>query len=193
MKKLFLFIALAALMVGCKTEEPVKPFQIDPLATVNIKPKAGAWNAPMKVKSTEGHLSALEIVKQTTALQYNYATMGAYTWERGFGDLQRDTISEIPQLKMWGSDIIDADGEYIPYFIESVDCILLKFDLHVSYAPRDTIAYIPNATLRAAETIIKQAYEAKDMELILNTFNTAFTFIPITGAEYKALKAQGLQ
>ncbi len=195
MKKLLLFALVATALIGCKTEEPEqKTFVIDPLATVNIKPAIGAWNAPMKVKSVDGHLSALEIVKQTTVIQFNYFMLNNLTWERGFESNQRDTVSAVPCLKMYGLDIINQEGNYVPDFIESTDCILIKFDLHApSGAVRDTLAYIPNATLRAAEVIIKQAYADKNMELIINTFNNAFTFIPISGAEYKALKAQNLQ
>jgi len=188
MKKLF-YLLIAVLLIACKGDEP-KVFQIDPLATVNIKPAAGTV---MKVKSNVNveHLTALEIVKQTTIIQYNFK---GDRWERGFESNQRDTISTVPMLKMYGLDIINQEGNYVPDFIESIDCILIKFDTHAPYgAPRDTIAYIPNATLRAAELIIKQAYEAKNEELILNTFNTAFTFIPISGAEYREFKKNNLQ
>jgi hypothetical protein len=188
MKKLF-YLLIAVLLIACKVDEP-KVFQIDPLATVNIKPAAGTV---MKVKSNVNveHLTALEIVKQTTIIQYNFK---GDRWERGFESNQRDTISAVPMLKMYGLDIINQEGDYVPDFIESIDCILIKFDTHAPYgAPRDTLAYIPNATLRAAELIIKQAYEAKNEELILNTFNTAFTFIPISGAEYRELKKNKLQ
>ena len=192
--KLFLLLAITALLASCGTNNEPKPFVIDPLATVNIKPAAGTV-MKVKAENNPAHLTALEIVKQTTVIQINSFLFGKIQiGERGFESTQRDTISEIPCLKMYGLDIINQEGNYVPDFIESTDCILIKFDLHAPYgAPRDTLAYIPNATLRAAEVLIKQAYEAKDMQLILNTFNTAFTFIPITGAEYKALKAQNLQ
>ena len=54
-----------------------------------------------------------------------------------------------------------------------------------------SIAYIPNATLRTAETAIRAAYEAKDIEACYTAFNTAYTFTPITGAEWRALKSAG--
>jgi len=193
-KKLIFILAIAAVLASCKTDE-LKVFQIDPNAMISIKPDAKAFKSQaMKVKATTGHLSSLEIVKQTTAIQINSFLFGkVQIGERGFESNQRDTISAIPCLKMYGLDIINSDGEYVHDFIESTDCILLKFSLLFAGAPRDTLAYIPNATLRAAEAIIKQAYADKDKALILKTFNEAFTFIPITGAEYKVLKAQGLQ
>jgi len=193
---LILCILSVFLFISCEKEkeqekEPVTPaFSLKPDAMVSIKPASSA----LKSVSTT-HLTDLEIVKQTTIIQCNFFLWGeAVVGERGFQSNQRDTVSNTPCLKMYGLDIINQEGNYVPEFIESTDCILIKFDLHAPYgAPRDTLAYIPNATLRAAESLIKQAYETKDMELILNTFNEAFTFIPITGAEYKALKAQNLQ
>jgi len=194
MKKLF-YLLIAVLLIACKGDEP-KVFQIDPLATVNIKPAAGTV---MKVKSNVNveHLTALEIVKQTTVLQFYYndpiVNQGLVKFERGFDVLQRDTVSATPALKMWSTDIIKIDGKMELAFIESKDCILLKFDLKVAGSKRDTIAYIPNSTLRIAETQIKALYTAENYEAIYELFNNVYTFTPISGAEYKALKAQNLQ
>jgi len=197
MKKI-LFLAIVAILFGCTDDRdinPPKPFSIKATDMISIRPASGV---KLKVKSQLDstivdtvHLSALEIVKKTTIIQYNFNNV---KWERVFESNQRDTISNTPCLKMYGLDIINQEGNYVPDFIEATNCILIKFDLHAPYgAPRDTLAYIPNATLRAAEILIKQAYEAKDIELVIKTFNEAFTFIPITGAEYKALKAKNLQ
>jgi len=189
MKKIILFLTIALVFAACEKDEP-KAFKIDPLATVNIKPAA---STPLKVRGVNAdavqHLTALQIVEQATIIQYNFK---GDRWERVFESNQRDLNPENPMLKMYGLDIINQEGNYVPDFIESVDCLIIKFDLFAPYgAPRDTLAYIPNATLRAAETVIKQAYESKNEQLVLNTFNTAFTFLPITGAEWRALKAAG--
>lgn len=191
MKKLFFILLLAFTVASCAKDEI--GFNVDPNAMISLKPAAGTKLRSAEIDSI--HLSALEIVKQTTIIQYNYFLWGeAAVWERVFESNQRDTTSNTPCLKMYGLDIINQEGNYVPDFIESTDCILIKFDLHApSGAPRDTIAYIPNATLRTAETIIKQSYADKNEALVLNTFNEAFTFIPITGAEYKALKSENLQ
>ena len=187
--KNIIFILILTTLFSCKSKDEPKVFKLDPLATFSIKPASEAWkvNGQFAKSSDSIHLSALEIVKQTTIIQTSFC-------ERVFESSQRDTISTIPCLKMYGLDIINQEGNYVPDFIESTNCILIKFDLHAPYgAPRDTLAYIPNATLRAAELLIKQAYEAKNTELILKTFNEAFTFIPITGKEYKELKSKNLQ
>lgn len=58
---------------------------------------------------------------------------------------------------------------------------------------RDTIAYIPNTILREAEKNIKEAYAQGDYETCYKLFDTALSFYPITGAEWRALKAQGIE
>lgn len=190
MKKLFYLLTIGALLLSCKVEEP-EVFQIKATDMISIKSASSALSISQRANLTDAHLSNLEIVKQTTIIQYNY---NGDKWERMFESGQRDTISSIPCLKMYGLDIVNQDGDYVHDFIESTDCILIKFDIHAPYgAPRDTLAYIPNKTLRDAESIIKEAYENKDLELLLNTFNNAFTFIPISGAEYKELKSSNLQ
>lgn len=191
--KLFLFIALVAItLVGCKTEEPeLKTFVIDPLATVNIKPAGGTV---MKVKGENSieHLSALEIVKQTDVLRF-VDTLGV-VWSRGFDVLQRDTVSAIPMLKMWGTDILyyeqKTDGSFTDKlvlatdFLEAKNCLLLDM---IDGDLVDTLAYIPDSVLRKAEIKIKALFAAKDYDSIYTIFNNAYTFIPITGAEYRAL------
>ncbi|NLI72449.1 MAG: hypothetical protein GX361_06910 [Bacteroidales bacterium] len=203
MKKLLL-LSLVVLLAACgknnDNNEPKEPFKIDPLATVNIKPEKGAWKAPaMRVKSENPqHLSALEIVKKATIMQYYNPNImqNAECWERGFDKLQRDTISDPPALKMWATDIINEKGEFVPGFIEAKDVILIHFSPNYdpyTKEPRDTIGYIPNSVMRTAEKAVKEAYQANDPDEVLRLFNDAFTFRPITGAEYKALKQAGNQ
>jgi len=191
MKKLIIITLISIAFASCGSKDEPNILKLDPNAMISIKPAYGASKAPAFVKVTDTHLSALDIVKQTTIIQYNFNNL---KWERVFESNQRDTVSSTPCLKMYGVDIINQDGNYVPDFIESADCILIKFNLHApAGAPRDTLGYIPNSTIRSAQIIIKQAYENKDEALMIKTFNEAFTFIPITGAEYKTLKAQNLQ
>lgn len=55
---------------------------------------------------------------------------------------------------------------------------------------RDTLGYIPNRVIRDAETKIKAAFAAGDYDECLRLFNEAYVFTPITGAEWRALKAK---
>lgn len=182
MKKLFLLLAIAAIVVSCKTDEPTE-FKIKDTDMISIKPAASAKSVAMKAKSVDEHLSALEIVQQTTIIS-------TPQFERSFASEQRDTLSTPPKLLMWATDVITLDGQIQTDWIQTYDVVFVRY-LNGSYQTKDTIAYIPNSTLRAAETAIRAAYEAKDLEACYSVFNTAYTFIPITGAEWRALKAEG--
>ena len=193
MKKAIMMLAVAAVMLsGCKKE----PFRLSPDATLSIRPAAG-----VKLKAeTENpeHLSALEIVKQTVNMKFQSfdksAGEGKHTFYRGFSDAQRELNPETPRLKMWGTDVIDFEGNLCEHFIIAEDVVLERAvrpgDMG---SPMDTIGYIPNATLRAAEREIRAAYANKDIERVYKLFDEAYRFTPITAAEWKALKAQGLQ
>jgi len=184
MKKL-LFVALVAIaFISCGKDE-VKGFKLDPNAMVSIKPTAGAWNAPMKVISTTVHLSALDIVKQANGMTFqNIPMFGNQSVDVGFGSSQRDTISNPPALKFWATQIIDQFGVLDTTFITSTDCVLCRPLL----GKRDTVGYVPNSVLRSAEKQIKLAYKTFDNEAVYRLFNDAFTFVPITGTEWRELK-----
>ena len=190
MKKLLIIALVAVSLASCGKDE-VKVFTIDPLVKVNFKPVTGTI---MKVKSetvNPSHLTALEIVKQTEQIKFTSAN-GTFSTRMFISEL-RDTVSATPILKMWGTDILRydelIDGTYttnlilVPDFLEANNCFLTSFS-------GDTIAYIPNTVLRSAETRIKALFAEKNYEPIYAIFNDAYTFIPISGAEYKALNQQ---
>ena len=200
MKKI-LFLALVAILFGCKSKdnEPAKPFSIKATDMISIKPASGV---KLKVKSQSDstivdtiHLSALEIVKQSLGISFIHVADNS-VWSRTFIKAQRDTISTTPKLLMWATDVIGADdalqiaGTLIPDWIEATDVV---FQRVLQAGVRDTIAYIPNSTLRTAETSIRTAYANKDIETCYSIFNSAYTFIPITGAEWRVLKAKNQQ
>lgn len=195
MKNVFLILSVLVLaLVGCEKDPLDNKFKIDPYTTVDIKPDPAGWGG---LRSTNPeHLTPLEIVEQTTAMQYYNPDIVEWEdgfWMRGFSDEQRDLNPENPMLKMWAADIISDEGEYIPHFIESENIVLVIFDDTQPNTPRDTIAYIPNVVVRAAETAIKIAYADNDEEEVYRLFHEAFTFRPVTGAEYAVLMANGEQ
>jgi hypothetical protein len=187
MKKL-LFIALVAIVfIGCKTDEPNR-FEIDPTVTVNIKGKSNSKQNASYQKVIKSGMSNLDVVKKTDMMRLT--SSDGKLLERGFADEQRDTISATPMLKMWGTDILQyeelidgtqtGDVLLITDFLEAKNCIFIDIK-------GDTIAYIPNSVLRSAESQIKALFDAKNYEPIYELFNNAYTFIPITGEEYRAL------
>lgn len=184
MKKIIFLLMLVFAFASCKKENKLW----DPNAMINLK-----QGTLTKADTNPNHLSALEIVKQTTNLKcYNFPLFGNQAVGRGFSDDQRDY--QTPMLKMFGTDIIDMFGKYTPDFIESTDCVLQRIiNADKPNMVIDTIAYIPNSVLRAAELRIKAAYAKEDYETCYAVFNDAFTFLPITGAEWRALKVKNQQ
>lgn len=193
-KSLIILIASAFLfaVTGCKKDN--SPKLLNPNATISIRPAKG-----VKLKAEAempGHLSALEIVKQTSGMRYQnrYQSDELKTRARGFSEGQKDLNPDAPRLKMWGTDIISAEGELESYFIDAQDVVLERIlDEHTPQSRLDTIAYIPNSTLRKAAQEIREAYAKSDFQQVYKLFDEAYTFIPITGAEWRALKAEGKQ
>ena len=202
MKKLLFFLLALPLLAACGGEDVPTPKtskgEIRPFELVRIEADKG-----VKLRATAdeaGLLSALEIVRQGdrmrgTAYMFNYAVEdGKFVkkWEfvenaeRGFGDHQRDTISEVPALTMFSTDILSEEGELRPTFIHGRDWIILS-------PYNDTIAYVPNSILRQAEKDINAAYADSNFNRIYELFHTAFKFRPVTGKIYRELKARGEQ
>ena len=175
-------------MSACESDNSKPKFRLDPNAKVYVK-------AQISSKSAD-HLTPLEVVKKATVMNgFNLEVAGTspitWTW------VGKDTISAEPALLRWGTDIIyDTDG-YGNYglqreFIYAFDLVICSGAM-VNGQPRyDTLAYIPNSNITNARAAIIQAYESKDTSAVYDIFKNAFKFIPITGAEWRALKAQGL-
>jgi hypothetical protein len=215
MKNYFIFLAAMLFVLSSCTNNDDSIFKLDPSATISLNP-APVWKST-KAKMASGYLTPLQVVKQVGDIEfYNYKIYGNEAVGRGFSGPQRDTIT--PKLKMWGTDIIDQEGKYVPDFIEAEDLVLRRYlkinivtkevtprimhpitggpmDILNTYEREtsDTIGYIPNSIMRSAESRIKAAYEAQDNEAVYNIFNDTFVFYPITGKEWLALKAQNLQ
>lgn len=153
------------------------------------------------------HLTPQEIAKQTHSIEGEYVTNdiwdnygvvnNGYTgkWNGcGFAEPLRDTTNGI--LIRWATDILRDDHTIEPSFIMSKNIILVRYI--GDYPNRgegdqyfrdhlDTIAYIPNAIMDRARDLIFAAHANEQWQEIYNIFNEDFKFVPITGAEYKAL------
>lgn len=195
MKKLIIIALVAIAFASCEKDEQ-SAFKVKATDKISIKAAASVAKSPMqKVSSVYTHLSALEIVKKTTeiSLIMHGGTYEGIKGGRSFASEQRDTISATPKLLMWATDVISLDGALgvgNGGFIDATDVVFVHYNLSTPTL-RDTIAYIPNSVLRAAEIGIKAAYEAKNIENCYTLFNEAYTFIPVTGAEWRTLKAAG--
>lgn len=173
MKKILL-LGVILLLSSCGKDNDNNNGKWDPNAMISLR-------AAQSVRAA-GHLTPLEIVEKTLEMQW-YMPNGEGKTARGFSEPQRDFTNE--RLLMWGTDIISQNGQYETDFIEGSDMVLI---MGTVLERGDTIAYIPNSVLRAAAKIIKPAFEAGDYATCYKTFDEAFIFIPITGAEWRALK-----
>lgn len=189
MKKI-IFALVALTLLAC--ERQPKTFILEPSTVVKILPDLTGWALSRSDSDTIAasdssfvHLSPLEIVKETIGLSFqNPGLFGGAPTNRGFNSWQRDTLAEPPFLKMFATDIINDSG-LVPDFIESEDIIFFR----VVNDQIDTVAYIPNAVIRAAEVAVKAAFEAQNYDSVYTLFNEAFTFLPVTGPEWRAIKA----
>lgn len=189
MKKLILLASVAlCVFMFSSCEKGSKGQLLDPNAMISIRPAAGVPSG--KAETNPEHWSAERIVRQVNGIyfQNNILDPGA-TYGRGFGPQQRDL--ENMRLLMFGTDIIDQGGYYVTSFIEGENVLLVYIIPSVIAPLIDTVAYVPNSVLRKAQVEIKAAYDAGDYTTCYSLFDKAFTFIPITGAEWLALKAKG--
>lgn len=179
MKKIIYIILTITLFASCE-KEPTTKGKLDPNALISIRPAVG-------VKS--GYLSAKEIVKNTSTLSF-YPKNATLPGARGFAPAQRDTVNV--RLMMWGTDIIDQFGKYTGEFIEGKDFVFRK-NVDLGHYPPiyDTIAYLPNSVITEARGKIITAFADSNFVEVYRLFDVAFTFTPITGPEWRALRAAG--
>ena len=193
MKNSLIFLAaMLFVLMSCSKDEVPRKFQIDGNTKVYIKPNLKSANKLSFGKFNSAHLTPLEIVKRATTMRFYNDSISGSDFAAGFAG--KDTISAVPAFLKYGFEIINEDGLGKPYvditFIGARDCVI---EIFRSNKDIDTIAYIPNAVFANAKVKIKAALAAKDTAAVYQAFKESFTFIPITGAEYRALKKQGLQ
>ena len=189
MKKLiFLLTACGLLLAACKGDEP-KQKLLDPNAMILIK--EAKMSVPKAVKSIqqapgEQQLPTWEwVVKNASKMLFYNKEIQKNYLIRGIDEGQRDL--EKMAIKMFGTDVIDrfSDGsiKLATCFIGAEDCIFLMGN--------DTVAYIPNDTLRTARVKVEAAYNAGNYEEVYRLFDKAFVARPTTGKIWRELKSQG--
>jgi hypothetical protein len=212
---LFFLLISFSFLVSCSSDDKTGS-QWDANSVVRINPAQGVQT---RAGSDGIHLTAWEIARwgedMTLADSTNHIV------GRGFAPAQRDTSYTDPHLSMWGVDIIDQNGKWEDNFIDGHDIVITRnFEelnvtdhngtlsgdtvyedpltglgtndlMFTAHSQHDTIAYIPNSVLLNAKGLIRAAYDRGDYATVYALFNKAFTFKPITGAEWRALKAKG--
>ncbi len=172
MKKILFLLFALALLTSCDPNDTPDKGKLDPNAMILIKPAKG-----VQLKATVPGLTGLEVVEQALNIKWqtHYGAMG-YTEEvkdigRSFPEQQKDY--EAPALLMLGIDVISQEGEYVKTFTYG-------FNVFITDANNDTIAYVPDAVINAARPLIEAAYEAENYTEVYRIFNEAFTFLPIS-------------
>lgn len=185
MKKILFLLLIIPLVFACEDPKEVEPFKLDTDATIRLIPASST-------KSTRSAtLTDLEIVQQANKVSFIWdGRVAGSVYDRGFSDAQRNTTATPPYLSMFPSDVVNTEtGNLELIFIESYDVVLCTVVNEVV----DTIAYIPNATIRKAEADIKAAYTGENASVIYEIFTNAYQFIPISGEEWRTLKSENKQ
>lgn len=191
MKKIIFLLSVLFTIISCSNDDKPKSFILDNNAKVYIKPITKGQKLSFSSKTSATHLTPLEIVKRATTMRfYNFNVTNS---DIASGFAGKDTLSAVPAFLKYGFEIINVDGVGKPYvdplFIGAQDCVI---EIFRSNKDIDTIAYIPNSVFIEAKLKIENALARQDTTAVYEAFKNSFTFIPITGAEYRELKRQGL-
>jgi len=195
MKKL-LFVALVAIsLVSCENNDSINQ-DIDLSDIVLIKPNS-------EVSKSE----AFKIATQTTALRfYNYYLAGGQPSGYSSSSFSVDTLASSLKLKVL--DFMDKNGNQNRPLSRAQDIVFQRtfivkesgdtalFNPYTMKAGKydklfsDTIAYIPNSTMIKGLSKIDAAYFDKNYSECKQLFSTEFTYVPITGKEWRRLKLE---
>ncbi len=187
MKKLLLSLAIFALATSCEDKNQV----LDPLAKLAINAPEGS-----KTETNPKYKTPREVIELTTTFvleNFEYAPDEDYV-ALGISDQQKDYVNM--RILMEGIDVIKDDA-LSPVIIEGEHFILTTRinqetgEVDPTKPISDTLAYVPNAQLRAVEPLIKAAYEAGEYDQMYEMFQNSLTFIPINGEDFAKLKAEG--
>jgi len=176
--KIMLVTLLAIGLFSCEKETE---FRLDPSAPVYL-------NGREAVSAAKGQelLSIKEVIKRASDFVF-LNSLNDLAYGSIDGICERDTVNN--RIVGYSGWVITADGDLQTEFIESRNFLLINYDWKTV---RDTLGYIPNSVMEAAETAIRAAYEAEDYKECYRLFKEAFIFYPITGEGYRQLVEQGI-
>lgn len=185
MKNILLFAMAALALTACKKDNDGGK-TLDPMAKISIRP--ATQKSGVSTKAT--YLTPVEVVRQATDIVLVSPNYPDEPWvNAGISPEQKDLTT--PKIMMWGMWVIE-NGEISRDFVEATNVILVTREgINYSKPISDTIAYIPNATLRAAEVKIKAAFAKEDFDEVYRLFDEAYRFTPINGKDWLALKKAG--
>lgn len=209
MKKtlLLLFAVSTALFVACHKNSPEQPQKqvYDGLRPFPIRAAQGT-----RAYIYGDMLTGKQVVQQTWAMR-GTAPDGTKVGDKSFTAEMRDTVN--PALKLLMKDVVytttQDDTPLLEGFFLTLRDVVFVRNLHIEkgdttfcgyekdysgsiqrVSKKDTVAYVPNAQLEKAEPLVRAAFAKGDYEQCYKILQTAYTFIPITGAQWRKLKAE---
>ena len=199
-----MFAAVTALFISCSKDDNKSSY--DPFRPVPIRAAAGT-----RAYIQGNLLSGKQVVQQTWGMRGKYPDGTATQGAKPFTDVMRDTIN--PAFKLLMQDVLPPSPDRKSHILGDVFItlrdVVFERGLHVEgkdtvfcgYAKdysgtilypnvTDTVAYVPNAQLIAAEPLVRAAFERGDYDECYRILEKAYSFIPITGAQWRKLKAE---
>lgn len=178
---LLIGLALSLGAASCdKKNEPKKLLDANAKVSIHVTTADGTRAKGTYAKDRD---ELMQRVNTILGLPEDKDTHWVYAIEEDMKDYDKHII------KMWGNAIINPNTRTITRaFIGARDVVFTDDRI-----PADTLGYIPNQVLREAEAKIMTAFDKGDYDEVYRLFNEVYQATPITGEEWRALKAQGKQ
>lgn len=195
--RLMAVVAVVMAVTACNGKD--KPNgKLEQGAMLYINVKNGNLKS-MDVRATDnkdGLLTPREIVETASIFRFFDPTQNRNS-NISVAPSQKDV--ENARIKMWGEQVINADGTLNEYFIMLRDVrIVAPFptDENGNYIHTDkdnVTGYIPNEVMERAEKEIRKEYAAGNYDKVYKLFQDAYTAIPINLEMWEALYKEGKQ
>lgn len=192
----------ALLFASCEKEK----FTLGSVAQIKPMMSSGAsktQSSRAKAASTDvSYEDALRIVKECTHMMV-YEPLPEFGGEYKYVEFRmwneyKDTISAVPSVGISTYMFKGTDGSWRYDWCDAVDVVLLKFikerpdGVWPNRSIFDTLAYIPNSVMKEVGEELRTAIQKEDAVAATKILRDKYKFIPITGAEWRELKKNGL-
>lgn len=200
MKNLLIILSLIILAVSCNDKEtpnildpttqitlnaatskvipPSAPYSIDTIVRYAM---IWSFRSQLSEKPSEGGISTESRDFEAKTLKIGIAEQVVFIDKKGDPQLGLLMTAGLYDVVLGVKHLESKPGHWF-------DILHPSFDYSQE---KDTLGYIPNAVVRKAEADIKAAFNAKDYDECMRLFREAYVFIPITGPEWRELKAKG--
>lgn len=203
MKRIMIALLALGALTACnnsKTPDTPKEFILDPGSTVLVNGKESkAETEDLEYIVKNAAFLNRGFLNEDGTIQEQYGRSGLGLHEDIY-ELSRDLAGY--KFKFFGDEVI-LDGKPGMFFkwVDMTFTVAVHNGKHIhplevpmllSEVTEDTVAYIPNAVARECKAKIMKALEVGDLEECYRIFREDYTYTPITGAELRKLKADGL-